>query len=95
MGIPDSIVYTDENLSLYDEEEGEIDFHMVGRITKDGRQYAIFEDPDDDEGLMVFYVDSTDDDNENFLPVEDEEESEQIFYLFEAAFDDYEFGSAI
>ena len=48
MNSKDSIVYTDEYYSLYDEEEGEVEFHMVARITLADKQYAVFEDPDDD-----------------------------------------------
>ncbi|MCR4882725.1 MAG: DUF1292 domain-containing protein [Clostridiales bacterium] len=94
MNLKDSIVYTDENLSLFDEEEGEVEFHMVARVTLDGHQYAIFEDPEDEEGLLVFNAEMDEDDNETFNPVMDEDESERVFYLYEAAFDDYEFGQA-
>ena len=82
MNSKDSIVYTDEYYSLYDEEEGEVEFHMVARITLADKQYAVFEDPDDEESLMVFTIEP------------DEEESERIFYLFEAAYDEYDFGEA-
>lgn len=93
MDLKDSIVYTDENLSLYDEEE-ELDFHMVARVTLGGHPYAIFEDPEDEESLMVFDIVEEEDGNETYNPVMDEEESERVFYLYEAAFDDYEFGQA-
>ena len=94
MNSKDSIVYTDEYYSLYDEEEGEVEFHMVARITLADKQYAVFEDPDDEESLMIFTSEPDEEDSESFQPVLDEEESERIFYLFEAAYDEYEFGQA-
>ena len=43
MNSKDSIVYTDEYYSLYDEEEGEVEFHMVAREFDTKRQRSSLE----------------------------------------------------
>ncbi len=91
----DQIEYTDEYIPLFDDEDGnEIEFHMVARVTLGEISYAILEDPEDEEALMVFCVTCDEEGNESFEAVEDEEESEKVFYLFEACYDDYEVGQA-
>ena len=91
----DRLEFTDEMLSLFDEEEGDVEFHLLARITLGGQPCAVFADPDDEEGLMIFSITIDPDGIETFNPVEDEDESEKVFYLYEAAFDDYSFGQAI
>ncbi|MBQ9308148.1 MAG: DUF1292 domain-containing protein [Clostridia bacterium] len=91
----DTIVYTDEMLPLLDENAEEMPFHLVAHVTRNDKEYAVLEDPETEDGLMIFHVTPTEEGYEDFAPVESEEESEEIFYLFEAAFDDYEVGNAI
>ena len=93
--VKDTIVYTDETLPLLDENGEEMPFHLVARVSRNGKEYAVLEDPETEDGLMIFRVSPSEEGYEDFEPVDSEEESEEIFYLFEAAFDDYEVGNAI
>ena len=91
----DRIEYTDERLTLTDEDGGDIEFHLVARIAWHGKDYAVLEDPEDEDGLMVFRVLPDEEGGERFEMVESETESEDIFYLYEACYSDYEVGEAI
>ena len=91
----DRIDYTDDYLSLVDENGEETEFHMVARVTLRGRDYLVLEEPEDEESLIIFGCETDEDGFENYTALESEEESEEVFYLFEACYDDYEVGNAI
>ena len=91
----DRIDYTDEYLPLVDEDEEEVEFHLVARVTLHDRDYVVLEDPEDEDNLMVFACEKEEDGTENYTALDSEEESEEVFYLYEACFSDYEVGNAV
>ncbi len=91
----DRIVYTNDDVTLYDENDEEIEFHLVARITLHDTDYVVLEDPEDEDNLMIFYCVKEEDGTESYTAVDSEEESEEVFYLFEACYMDYEVGNAI
>ncbi len=85
---------SDDRILLYDEDGEEIAFLPLGRLTLDGVEYALLEEEDDEGSVMVFTVES-DGEEDVYTPAEDEDESERIFYLFQAEADDYDIGPAV
>ncbi len=82
------------SLFLTDDEGNEIEFRELGRIDLDGREYVFLEDPEDEGSVLVFRAE--DDSGEEVLsPVEDEDECENAFMMFQAEADDYEIGPAV
>ena len=85
----------EEIITLYDEEEGEIPFRVVGRMEWKGGNYALLQDAEDGEaGIMVFQVTPGEDGTEDYDFVEDDELSDDVFYYWQAERDDYEFADA-
>ncbi len=83
----------DDRILLYDEDGEEAAFLPLGRLTLDGIDYALLEEEGDEDSVMVFTVEK-EDGEDVYLPVEDEDECERVFYLFQAEADDYEIGPA-
>ena len=85
--------YGEERLTLTDEDGTEIEFIILGRLKLNGTEYAFLEDPEDEGSVMVYRV-ASEDGEEVFEPVEDEDECEEAFFYFQAEADDYEVGPA-
>ncbi len=83
----------EERVTLTDDEGNDIDFLMIGRLSLDGVTYVFLEDPEDEGSVLVFRAE-TEDGEEVYTPVEDEDECENAFYYFQAEADDYEVGPA-
>lgn len=84
---------SDDRILLYDDDGEEMAFLPLGRLNLNGKEYALLEDEEDEGSVMVFTVE-TDGGEDVYIPVEDEDESEEVFYLFQAEADDYEVGPA-
>ncbi len=84
---------TDDRILLYDENGEEMAFIPLGRLCLNGKEYALLEDEEDEGSVMVFTVEA-DGGEDVYSPVEDEDECEEVFYLFQAESDDYEIGPA-
>ncbi len=91
----DSIQYVNETLPMIDEEDQEVDFAVLAHVQKDGSEYLIALDPDDeDESIMVFEITVDDDGEEVFAVVDDMDLANQIYLLYDAHYEDYEIGPA-
>ena len=84
----------DTVITLSDGEGGDYDFRLLARLEIDGIRYAVLEDPEEDGSVMIYRVTAGEDGSEAFEALETEEESERVFYLFQAEIEDYEFGEA-
>ncbi len=79
--------------TLVTEDDETIELEAEARIIMDGRIYLLLKDDEDEGGLMVFRI--TQQDGEEFIScVEDDRESEMVFYYYEACSEDYEFCDA-
>ena len=90
----DSIRIVDEILPMVDEEDEVVNLNLVCYIVKDNKDYALCLDPEDEEGILVFSVSQDEDGYDFYEPLEDFDLAEQLFYLYDAHSERYEFGPA-
>ncbi|MBQ9326895.1 MAG: hypothetical protein IJ246_14110 [Clostridia bacterium] len=90
----DTIRLVDEVLPMEDDEGETVDLNIVAYIVKDDVEYAIVLDPEDEGGIMVFETSVDEEGMDFFIPVEDMDLAEQLFYLYDAHSESYEFGPA-
>ncbi len=85
---------TDSDHGLFEAEEDEdAPLTEIGRQLFRGKTYAIVQDDEDDDSVMIFRVVRRFGE-ETYRAVEDPAVAEEIFYLFQAEADDYEIGPA-
>ena len=84
----------EEIVVLTDEDGQETPFIVLDRISYHERSYAVLCEPDDEESVLIFREEPVEDGSTDFLPVEDEDEEQEIFDLFRIAFEDYDFCDA-
>lgn len=80
-------------LELTDEDGVSTEFEYLDTIGYDGEEYVVLiENTEDAEGVIVLKIESLDDENENYVGVDDEETVQKIYEIFkEAHADDFEF----
>ncbi|MFZ7133867.1 MAG: DUF1292 domain-containing protein [Eubacteriales bacterium] len=68
----------DNTIVLLDEEGNEIEFELVITIEKEGKEYALLKNVEDDsEDMYAFFIDE-DDEGDVLIPIEDDEEIQEI-----------------
>lgn len=76
----DSIIY------LNDEGGNEVAFEFVDLVEYSGEEYVVLlpkDELDDEAGeVVILRVDETDEDEESYVSVEDEDELNQVFQVF-------------
>ena len=76
-------------LTLTDENGAEINFEYLDCIEYEGTEYLVLlpEDEEDDE-IVILEIEPVDEENENYLAVEDEKTLDAVFAIFKEKFKD-------
>ena len=76
-------------LTLTDENGAEINFEYLDCIEYEGTEYLVLlpEDEEDDE-IVILEIEPVDEENENYLSVQDEAVLEAVFGIFKEKFQD-------
>lgn len=83
-----------EIITLEDDTGEEVPCEVLDRLSVDGMPYIVLAPLDDEDSVMIFTVETDDEGNQSFTPVDDDDLNETVFDYFRAAYDDYEFGDA-
>ena len=77
-------------IALTDENGNEVVFEILGVVDYDNDEFAVLieNSPDADE-VVIFKIQSLDDENEEFVSIEDGELLNKVFELFKAQYDGY------
>lgn len=77
-------------IALTDENGKEVVFEILGVVDHDNDEFAVLiENRADADEVVIFKIQSLDDENEEFVSVEDEELLNKVFELFKAQYDGY------
>ena len=86
--------YEPEIITLEDDLGNEKDFEFLDVVEYEGEEYIILLPADDDEQseVMILKIESVDDDNENYIGIDDEEILQKVFDIFKERYkDDFDF----
>ena len=90
-----------ERIVLTSETGEDIEFNLLARLTRAGRQYVVLQEApeegdeaDEEVFVSIYEVTPAEDGGESLRFVEDEDESDEVFYLWQADNEDYEFCDA-
>ncbi len=80
-------------IELTDENGISTEFEYLDTIQLDGDEYVVLiENVEDAEGVIVLKIESVDDENENYVGIDDEETVEKVYEIFKKNHkDDFEF----
>lgn len=90
----------DSIITLTDEDGNDVDFILLDAITMDEKNYVVLipaedEDPEaEEEEVLIMRVDTDENGEDFFTGVDDEEEAQRVFEIFQTDEEDYEFGDA-
>ncbi len=84
----------EEIIELEDEDGNLMTYRLLQELEWNGVTYAVLEDTEDEEGYVSVFRVVEEEDETSYEFVEDEDLSEQVFYLAQAEADDYEIGPA-
>ncbi len=77
-------------IALTDENGNEVVFEILGVVEYDNQEFAVLiENSADADEVVIFKIQSLDDENEEFVSIEDEELLNKVFELFKAQYDGY------
>ena len=74
-------------LTLTDETGADVDFEYLDCIEYEGVEYLVLM-PEDEDEIVILQVEPVDEENENYLAVEDEETLNAVFEIFKEKFKD-------
>ena len=74
-------------LTLTDENGQDVDFEYLDCIDYQGKEYLVLMPVDEDE-IVIMEVDPVDEENENYLAVEDEAVLDAVYDIFKEKFKD-------
>ncbi|ACM60251.1 uncharacterized protein DUF1292 [Caldicellulosiruptor bescii] len=89
-------MFADNVVTLVDEEGREISFEMLDRVNYNGNDYIVLlpleemEKEDEEAEVVILRIEDRDGE-EVYVGVEDEEELENVFEIFQSRFDDEDF----
>ena len=86
--------YEAEIITLEDDLGNEKDFEFLDVVEYDGDEYIILLPVEEEEQneVMILRIDSVDDENENYVGIDDEEILQKVFDIFKERYkDDYDF----
>ncbi|MBQ3265683.1 MAG: DUF1292 domain-containing protein [Ruminococcus sp.] len=88
--------YEAQIITLEDDLGNEQDFEFLDVVEFEGDEYIILlpvEDEDKDQSeVMILRIESVDDENENYVGIDDEEVLQKVFDIFKKRYeDDYDF----
>ena len=76
-------------LTLTDENGNEVAFEYLDCIEYEGKEYLVLMSPEEEsEEVVILEVEPVDEENENYLAVEDEATLEAVFAIFKEKFSD-------
>ncbi len=78
-------------LTLTDENGVETEFEYLDVIEYQGKEYLFLmplNDEEDSDGIVILEIEPVDDDNENYLSIEDEAVLEAVYALFKERYKD-------
>ena len=76
-------------LILTDENGDEVEFEYLDCIEYEGKEYLVLMSPEEEsEEVVILEVEPVDEENENYLAVEDEAVLEAVFAIFKEKFSD-------
>ncbi len=79
----------DNIVTLTDEDGNDVQFEFVDLIEYNEREFVVLLPCDDDAGeVVILELESTDDENENYISVDDEETLNAVFEIFKEKFKD-------
>ena len=74
-------------LTLTDENGQDVDFEYLDCIDYEGKEYLVLM-PQDDDSIVILEVEPVDEENENYLAVEDEAVLDAVYAIFKEKFKD-------
>ena len=74
-------------LTMTDENGADVEFEYLDCIELEGVEYLVLMPMDEDE-IVILEVEPVDEENENYLAVEDEETLNAVFAIFKEKFKD-------
>ena len=82
--------YEAEIITLEDDRGVEKDFEFLDVVEYDGDEYIILLPVEEEEQneVMILRIESVDDENENYIGVDDEEVLQKVFDLFKKRYDE-------
>ena len=76
-------------ISFIDENGEEVDFEYMDCIEYEGKEYlALLPIDEEDNSVVILEVEPVDEDNENYLSVEDEDVLQAVYGIFKDRFKD-------
>jgi uncharacterized protein YrzB (UPF0473 family) len=81
----------DNTIELMDEDGNAVSFEFLDLVEYEGNNYVVLLPQDDDDDGMVVILqveDAGDDENENYIAVEDEDVLNAVFTIFKEKFKD-------
>jgi len=76
-------------ISLIDENGAEVDFEYMDCIEYEGKEYlALLPVEEDDNSVVILEVEPVDDENENYISVDDEATLQAVYGIFKERFKD-------
>ena len=76
-------------LTLTDENGQDVNFEYLDCLEYEGVEYLVLSPEDDDSGeIVILEIEPVDEENENYLAVEDEEVLNAVFAIFKEKFQD-------
>lgn len=86
--------YEPEIITLEDDLGNEKDFEFLDVVEYDGEEYIILLPTAEEEQseVMILRIESVDDEDENYVGIDDEEVLQKVFEIFKARYqDDFDF----
>ena len=76
-------------LTLTDENGQDVNFEYLDCLEYEGKEYLILSPEGDEEGeIIILEIQPVDEENENYMAVEDEETLNAVFAIFKEKFKD-------
>lgn len=76
-------------LTLTDENGQDVDFEYLDCLDYQGKEYLVLAPAKDDSGeIVILEVEPVDEENENYLAVEDEETLDAVYGIFKEKYKD-------
>lgn len=76
-------------LTLTDENGQDVDFEYLDCLDYQGKEYLVLAPAEDDSGeIVILEVEPVDEENENYLAVEDEETLDAVYGIFKEKYKD-------
>ena len=86
--------YEAEIITLEDDLGNEQDFEFLDTVEYEGEEYIVLLPVEEEEQseVMILKIESVDDENENYVGIDDEEVLQKVFDIFKKRYaDDYDF----